>query len=112
MSQIELNNLVKDIEFYKIKNGQYPDSLQQLTISSVFINDPIESNQESTNHLFNYLKVDDKYRLFSSGEDGIPNTKDDLYPQVSNKVINKIGLIKYEIKSETVNQKIKESANR
>lgn len=112
MSQINLNNLVKDIEFYKITNGQYPDSLKQLKINSTFIYDPIQSNQKNTSNLFNYLKVDDKYRLFSSSEDGIPNTKDDLYPQVSYKLINKIGLIKYEIKSETVNQKIKESAKR
>ena len=112
MSQINLNNLVKDIEFYKITNGQYPDSLKQLKINSTFIYDPIQSNQKNTSNLFNYLKVDDKYRLFSSGEDGIPNTKDDLYPQVSYKLINKIGLIKYEINSETINQKIKESAKR
>jgi len=104
LSQMELNNLIKDIEFYKIQNGQYPDSLEQLTIGNngVFIYDPIQSNQRRKENLFNYLKVDDKYKLFSSGEDGIPYTKDDLYPQVSENVVGKIGLIKYNLKQDTI----------
>lgn len=30
ISQMHLNNLVKNIEFYKIQHGQYPDNLKQL----------------------------------------------------------------------------------
>ena len=103
ISQMQLNSLVKNIEFYKLQNGQYPDSLQQLTKddNSVFIYDAIQSNQQRKNNLYNYLKVGEKYKLFSSGEDGIPNTKDDLYPQLTTKESSKIGLIKYECKSDT-----------
>jgi len=101
ISQMELNDLVKDIEFYKMQNGQYPDSLQQLTKenSTVFIYDPLQTNKKKKDDLFRYQKINGKYILFSLGEDGIPNTSDDLYPQVSKKLIGKIGLIKYNVKS-------------
>lgn len=46
------------------------------------------------NSYYNYEKVGDKYLLFSSGQDGIPNTKDDLFPQVEISNSSKIGLIK------------------
>ena len=100
LSQMQLNSLVKNIEFYKLQNGQYPDSLQQLTKddNGVFIYDPIQSSQSRKNNLYNYSKIGGKYNLFSSGEDGVPNTKDDLYPQLSVKENGKIGLIKHEYK--------------
>jgi hypothetical protein len=106
LSKMQVSNLVKDIEFYKIQNGQYPDSLKQLQVDnkSAFIYDPLQSNQGRQGSLFYYLKVGDKYKLFSSGEDGIPYTVDDLYPQVSVKVISKIGLLKYELKRDTSKQ--------
>jgi len=112
LSQMQLNNLVKDIEFYKMQNEQYPDSLQQLTKENthVFIYDPIQSNQGETDNLFKYERVDNQYNLFSSGVDGIPKTNDDLYPQVSENLIGKIGLIKYNIKPEIIEPK--ESTNR
>lgn len=111
LSQIQLNSLVKNIEYYKLQNGQYPDSLQQLTKddNSIFIYDAIQSNQQRKNNLYNYLRVGEKYKLFSSGEDGIPNTKDDFYPQLTAKESRKIGLIKYECKPDTTND---ESTNR
>jgi hypothetical protein len=30
ISQMQINSLVKNIEFYKLVHGQYPDNLQQL----------------------------------------------------------------------------------
>lgn len=84
-----LNNIVKEIEFYKMQHGIYPDSLKQLKVSGLTIlNDPMLDDEK--NDLFNYHKIDDKYTLFSSGVDGIPNTKDDIYPTVDT---SKTGLI-------------------
>lgn len=79
-AQMELNTLVKHIEFYKLENGQYPDSLQQLERNDefVFIWDPTQSAKTN----YNYKNLDDKYLLFSSGTDGIPNTDDDIFPNV------------------------------
>ena len=46
------------------------------------------------NPYYNYEKVGDKYILYSSGQDGIPETKDDLYPQITINDSSNIGLIK------------------
>ena len=96
ISQIELNSLLKNIEFYKLQHGHYPDSLQQLLDADKFapINDAIQAVQERQNPYYNYQKIDDKYLLFSSGQDGIPKTPDDLIPQISISDSSKIGWIK------------------
>lgn len=96
LSQMELNSLLKNIEFYKIQHGQYPDSLQQLSgdDKTVMIFDAIQINQGRKATLYNYQKIGNKYLLFSSGNDGVPNTKDDLFPQIPISDSSKIGLIK------------------
>ena len=89
-SQMFLNGAVKELEFYKLKNGSYPDSLEQLPRNNdIFsIYDPLLSRRPGTkNAKFYYKKTGDTYTLFSSGIDRIPNTKDDIYP---NETLNKI----------------------
>jgi hypothetical protein len=97
ISQMQLNSLIKNIEFYKLEHGQYPDSLKQLLNDDKLapIYDPVQGLQTKPNTYFDYEKVGDKYLLFSSGLDGIPNTKDDLFPQLTITDSNKIGLIKH-----------------
>jgi len=97
ISQMQLNSLVKNIEFYKLSHGQYPDSLQQLLEDDKLapINDAVQGMNTKANSYYNYQKVGDKYLLFSSGQDGIPNTKDDLFPQVTITDSSKIGLIRH-----------------
>jgi hypothetical protein len=78
-----LNGLVKELEFYKLKNGSYPDSLEQLPknqdIFSIY--DPLLSRRPGTKDTkYNYRKTGDTYILFSSGIDRIPHTEDDIYP--------------------------------
>ena len=96
ISQMQLSNLVKNIEFYKLQHGQYPDSLQQLLNDDKLapINDPVQGLQMKENAYYNYKKVNDKYLVFSSGQDGIPNTNDDLFPLVSISDSSKIGLMR------------------
>jgi hypothetical protein len=96
ISQMQLNSLVKNIEFYKIQHGQYPDRLEQLQNEDklVSIYDAIQLNQQRPNQIYNYERFGDKYTLFSSGQDGIPHTKDDFYPQIKITDSTKIGLIK------------------
>ena len=74
---------MKHVEFYKLKNGSYPDSLEQVNDdnSQTSLYDPLQSGGKvTTNNEFNYQKLGNHYYLFSSGLDGIPNTKDDIYP--------------------------------
>jgi len=96
ISQMQLNSLTKNIEFYKLQHGQYPDSLQQLLDDDKLapITDAIQLNQRRENSNYNYQRIGDQYLLFSSGQDGIPNTSDDLLPQVAVRDSTKIGLIK------------------
>ena len=95
-AQFYLNNLVKDIEFYKVEHGAYPDNLQQIEDKNGFVpvTDPTQSSFGSKKAAyFNYKRVGDHYYLFSSGQDGIPNTADDIYPNFSAADSGKIGLI-------------------
>ena len=88
----QLQQTVQSIEYYRSKWGSYPDSLNQVHLFDKTL--PVyEPNHIYKRILFNYKKVDDKYILFSSGLDGIPNTKDDIYPGLFNTDILKIGLI-------------------
>jgi hypothetical protein len=97
ISQMQLNSLIKNIEFYKLAHGQYPDSLQQLLKDDKLapIYDAAQGMNTKENSYYNYQKTGDKYLLFSSGQDGIPNTKDDLFPQITITDSSKIGLIKH-----------------
>jgi hypothetical protein len=85
LSQSGLNDLVRSIEFYKIQHGDYPDSLQQLLpgLNRSQITDFMQIGHTKGNaDLYNYKKLGTKYVLYSSGEDHIPNTRDDLYPNI------------------------------
>ncbi|MGZ5218946.1 MAG: YgaP family membrane protein [Chitinophagaceae bacterium] len=95
ISQMQLNSLIKNIEFYKLQHGSYPDSLQLLTNDDPFapVTDAIQLNQRRANLYYNYEKIGDQYLLFSSGQDGIPNTEDDLHPDISLSDSSNIGLI-------------------
>lgn len=82
MSQKDVNSLVKEVEFYKMQNGVYPDSLQQLVKKDQFIPiyDPLLGDKKG--NYYNYRKIGLKYTLFSSGIDETPGTSDDIYPTV------------------------------
>jgi hypothetical protein len=96
ISQMQLNSLLKNIEFHKLLHGQYPDNLQQLLDDDQLapITDAAQGMNANGILYYNYEKVGDKYVLFSSGQDGVPNTEDDLYPQVVISDSSKIGLIR------------------
>jgi hypothetical protein len=85
--------LVKDIEFYKLQNGKYPERLEQLQSSNsmVIIYDPLQAGSK-TNSEYNYMLVGDNYKLFSSGIDRKQNTKDDIIPDIKDS--SKVGFIK------------------
>jgi len=97
ITQIELNDLVKNIEFYKLQNGSYPDSLQQVESKGSFtsINDPMQASKGNKKFVnYQYQLKGNKYLLFSVGKDGIANTADDIYPNLSNADTSKLGFIR------------------
>lgn len=97
ISQMQLNSLVKNIEFYKLEHGRYPDNLKQLLDDDKLapINDAAQGMNTKGESYYNYEKIGDKYLVFSSGQDGIPKTKDDLFPQITITDSSKIGLIRH-----------------
>jgi hypothetical protein len=92
MAKKELRSLVKDIEFYKLQYGVYPDSLEQLNSRDdiVWIHDPLSPGSKAK---FNYIRIGSRYKVFSSGLDNLPGTGDDLYPGIIVPDSSKIGLI-------------------
>jgi hypothetical protein len=92
----QLNSLVKNIEFYKIQYGNYPDSLQQLEKDDpmIFITDPIQAFDQPENPYYRYQRSGEGYYLSSIGVDGEAGTPDDIFP-VRPKLKNaKVGLLK------------------
>jgi hypothetical protein len=96
IAQMQLNSLVKNVEYYKLTHGAYPDNIQQLQkddpLAPIF--DEAQAMTMKAEPYYNYQRIGDKYELFSSGQDGIPQTKDDLFPQIAVTDSSKIGLIR------------------
>ncbi|MCG8337936.1 MAG: type II secretion system protein G [Proteobacteria bacterium] len=99
--QSNLNNLVKHIEYYKIQNSKYPDSLFDLapnengqSSEAILIYDTMSNPGIGKElPLFHYELINggSNYYLFSSGIDEVPFTSDDIHPKVSKDEMEKIG---------------------
>jgi hypothetical protein len=99
MSEGMITSLVQDIEFYKIQNDKYPESLEILmkslpANSKVMVFDPIDVRMLRKPRYYYYELVDkDHYYLLGLGFDGKPFTKDDILPKVKIDSKSKIGLV-------------------
>jgi hypothetical protein len=96
VSKKRMGVLVKEIEFYRLTNGDYPFNLVELKggRQDIIVLDQIQDvNRELSDKSFFYEKKGSKYYLFSKGFDGIPFTKDDIYPDLFINNGNNIGLI-------------------
>lgn len=75
-----LKLLIAKIEGYKAQTGSYPDSLKALIDPT----DPIEKKQilDRWGNPYLYRTTDSSFELFSIGQDGQPETEDDVryYP--------------------------------
>jgi len=95
LTRDQLNNVFRNVEFYKLQHGTYPDSLKQIekVDAYIWIDDPLQSHSGGKRANFFYQKVRDKYWLFSVGLDGKPFTKDDIYPRIELADTAKFGLL-------------------
>ena len=99
LAEQQLGQLVQSIEFYKVANGDYPTSLQQLQEAvgektTIFIHDPTDVKIVTGPRYFYYELVGtDRYYLRSVGPDGQPLTADDIVPTVNNALLPKLGLL-------------------
>ena len=94
IAKMQMTSLVKDIEFYKLQHGTYPNNLEELRKENKYalIYDA-SSGFGAESVLFNYEQIENHYILFSSGHDKLPNTPDDIYPDIPVSDTSKIGLI-------------------
>lgn len=87
LSSSLVTSLVASIEFYKLQNDDYPESLEDLSgtmpeNSFHSILDPIQAFTGGETGYFYYENLgDDGYRLFSVGPDGEAFTDDDIHPE-------------------------------
>ena len=81
MTERNLNEIIKQIEFYKTANGKYPEKLKQIENkeSFIFTNEIFET--EKSVELY-YKQENNKYILKSFGPDKRLNTNDDIYPTI------------------------------
>ena len=99
MAESSITTLVQTIEFYKIQNGHYPDSLETLMKSQpgnamIFAFDPSEPGFARQPRYFYYELVDDNhYYLLGVGPDGKPFTSDDVLPKIKAGPDSKVGLL-------------------
>lgn len=91
MSQRSLNQAIPALEYYKIQNDKYPESLADLKGPQIVLTDFSSMKSIKDDHkLFYYSTVEGGYVLLGRGPDGVAGTEDDILPIVENR--GKIGL--------------------
>ncbi len=99
LSRTNLGGVVQAIEFYRVQNGQYPDSLAQLRTSLqqpsfVFLEDVSGGGDMSAPRPYYYEVVDSAhYYLLGVGADGTPFTADDVLPTLTVRPQGGVGLL-------------------
>lgn len=84
-----LNELVKDLEYYKVKNKKFPDNLEELKKQNQFFDDTDNSNlsflpwNNSKVEKVYYKRINDStYILKAKGTDKLLDTNDDVFPDL------------------------------
>jgi len=102
LGESTITSLVQAIEFYKVQNGQYPESLEELRKSlpensMVFIFDPTDAQIGGEPRYYHYeLQDESHYYLLGVGPDEKPYTSDDVLPNIEVKEDGGIGLLIHE----------------
>jgi hypothetical protein len=98
LAQSMLDSLVQSVEFYRVQNGSYPESLKVLqeslpkdSFTSTF--DPTEVKFGQPRQFFYERVGADHYYLRGVGADGQPFTTDDIVPRISSTPKSKLGLL-------------------
>ena len=82
-----INQVVPAIEFYKLQNGHYPQTLKTLKESlpkdsMVFLIDPMDISMKTPRFFYYELIDQNNYYLLGVGNDNKPFTSDDILPAV------------------------------
>ena len=99
VAESEITSLVQTIEFYKVQNGVYPESLETLQESlpegsTVVVFDPTDMRLGGRSRYFHYELIDSEhYYLLGVGPDGEPFTADDIVPKMEVGPQSGVGLV-------------------
>ena len=80
-AQAQMKNFESAIDTYKMRNKKLPDNLEELTETNGRNPHPLMKSipQDPWGNPFEYRKLDrNNYQLRSNGEDGLPETDDDV----------------------------------
>ena len=97
-----MTSLVRDIEYYKLQHGNYPESLdvlrESLTDSEIpfpyDISGPINGTGQQRDYYYNIVNEGKNYKLFGIGQDATPFTSDDIFPIIDPEKDKNIGWVK------------------
>ena len=99
LAETTITSVVQAIEFYKVQNGRYPESLDVLRKSlpestAMIVFDPTDARTSGQARYYYYELIDaDHYYLLGVGTDGRPFTQDDLLPKIDVGAQSKVGLV-------------------
>jgi hypothetical protein len=88
LTKKRLNDLARRLETYRENNGIYPESLnliQSQPDTTISILDPMDPRPVHENQRRLAYEPDPSglsYRLYSAGADGLPGTRDDIFPDL------------------------------
>ena len=97
-----MTSLVRHIEYYKLQNNQYPNSIEALRTNlkegeMVFTYDmsgPMGIGKKPREFYFEIINNGNNYLLFGVGQDNTPFTSDDIYPLIDKEKDVNIGWMK------------------
>lgn len=97
-----LTSLVRDIEYYKLQNGSYPESLDTLRenlkedeiLFTYDISGPFNTDNQQRDFYYELINNNKNYRLFGIGQDATPFTSDDIFPVIDPEKDKNIGWVK------------------
>ncbi len=97
-----MTSLVRNIEYFKLQNGVYPKSMDEIRASlkegemifSFDVSGPAVMEGKQRDFYYEVINDGNNYFLFGIGVDSTPFTEDDIYPLIDPTKDKNIGWIK------------------
>lgn len=93
--EMHLFSIAKNIEFYKLLNGRYPDNLSEvrrINYETEMYIDPYAQDRCIYEFYYHLDKTTNRYVLFSPGKDHKLFTEDDILPRINKNQLINLGL--------------------
>jgi len=97
-----MTSLVRHVEYYKLQNNRYPDSMEELRsnlkegemVFSYDMSGPMGMGKTPRDFYYSVINNGQNYLLFGIGTDATPFTEDDIFPLIDPKKDSNIGWVK------------------